>query len=129
MNKFFAAGVVAAIAIIGTTTPVRAAQEWKLSVGLQNPVFARAEHGSEYTPQITWNACLPNLGLKHLTLFSVGQYSSRDSLPWLSESKGNVGLNYAISKNLDVYSFWESRFQLGESRVVAGVRLNLGGRL
>lgn len=126
--KSFTAGLLVVFGIIGVR-PAQAAQEWKLSVGFQNPAFARAEHGSEYTPQVTWNASLPNLGFKHLTLFSVGQYSTRNEVPFWSESKANVGLNYAVSRNLDVYTFWESRFQIGESRVVAGVRLNLGGKL
>lgn len=128
VTKLLTAGVLVAIAIIGTTVPVKASQEWKLSVGLQNPVFARAEHATEYTPQLVWTASLPNFGVKRLTLFTAGQYSSRNDFPWAVEDKGSVGASYAISRNLDIYSFWESRFRLGESRVVAGVRLNLGGR-
>lgn len=97
-----------------------------MSVGFQAPMLNRAQHTSENTPQVVWNGWL-RTGLPHLKLTTAGQYSTRDDVPFFSESKANVGLCYDLNRTWSVYTFAEDRFRVDEWRYVAGVRLNLGG--
>jgi hypothetical protein len=125
--KWFLCAVVGAIALLAIqAAPVRADNVWGLSVGLQTPVGSAPQHYSENTPQLVWNGWLKT-GYGALKLTSAGSYSLRDSNPFWSESKANLGLEYPLTPLVSVYGFVEDRYQLSQIRYVIGCKLSFGG--
>lgn len=119
------AGLMAAGAVRGEAQPVT----WDGSLELRGPVFSQATASATSdwrNLEMAGDVRVRNL-LGPFVIRVQGEHTFHQSDIFSPENKLKAGLEWPLSHDLTVFSYWDRRFDPGIDRVFVGVRLGFSG--
>lgn len=115
--------VVGVVLLIGSfTRNVFAADRFVTgSVSVETPVGQAPERPQDNSPSVLGDLKLHNV-VPHLNLFADGQLQWKKGLPYSTENRARVGLEYELYAGVSLYGYGERRFDEDANRYMVGVK-------